>query len=100
MKNLFLLLAISLSSFSALACSTPEAQFKGVVSEVQTYEYNHYLNRCFYKIKFTEYKESMVCGLDEAVASETEFYDPTCALTVGTQVSGYLSAKDGVVVVD
>jgi uncharacterized protein YdbL (DUF1318 family) len=100
MKNLFFFLAISLSSLSAMACMNPEAQFTGVISEVQKYEYNHFLDRCFYKIKFIDYKASDVCGLDEAVSAEAEFYDQTCALTVGTQVSGYLVIKDGVVVID
>lgn len=96
MKSLMLTLAIALSAQTASAayCAKPEAQFRGVVSEVES------TNGCSFKIAFAEYAESEVCGLDISLASSTKYSDPTCSLSVGTEISGYLVVKNGVVVID
>lgn len=96
MKSFFLTLAVALSAQTASAafCPKPEAQFRGVISEVQS------TNECTFKIAFTDYAESEVCPLDVSLASSTKFSDPTCSLTVGTELSGYLIIKNGAVVID
>ena len=100
MKSLLLTIAVTLFAHSAFACEKPEAQFKGIVSQVQTYDYYENIDECFYKIKFTEFTGSNVCAIDEVKASTTEFYDSSCSLKVGTPVSGYLVEVNGVVVID
>jgi hypothetical protein len=100
MKNLFFAMAFSLSSYSAVACSNPEAQFTGVVTSVEKYETYHYITECFYKVKFTDFKASSVCPLDEEVAVAAEFSNPTCDLKEGAQVSGYLVVKNGEVIIN
>lgn len=101
MKNLVLTLALTLSAANTMAaCSNPEAQFVGVVSETKKSEYYQVLEQCFFKIQFTDYKASGVCPLDEATATEAWYEDATCNLHHGSSVSGYLVVKDGEIVIE
>ena len=100
MKKILLTMTVILFAHNNYACEKAEAQFIGIVSQVQTYEHYENIDECFYKIKFTEFAESNVCAIDEVKASTTEFYDSSCSLKVGTPVSGYLVEVNGVVVID
>ena len=100
MKNLFLSLGLLVAANSALACSNPEAQFVGTVTNHQEYTSYEVLVECYYSVKFSEYKESGVCALDEQEASKAVFFDATCSLKDGDQVSGYLVVKDGEIAID
>lgn len=101
MKNLFLSLGFLLTAHSALACSNPEAQFEGVVTNHQEYTSYEVIIECYYNIKFTDYKTSGVCGLDEQAAKTAEFFDAKCSLKDGDLISGYLVLdQDGQIVVE
>lgn len=91
MKIALIVSAFILSSQVTLACTSPEAQFMGVVTDY---------NNCSFKIKFTEYRASSVCGLDVEEAASTTFNDVSCSLKDNDQVSGYLIVEDGKVVID
>ena len=91
MKIALIVSAFVLSANAALACTNPEAQFMGVVTDY---------NNCSFKIKFIDYRESAVCGLDEEEAASTTFNDVSCSLKDNDQVSGYLIVEDGKVVID
>lgn len=91
MKIALIVFTFVLSTHAALACSNPEAQFQGVVTDY---------NNCSFKIRFTEYKESILCALDIEEAAYTTFNDASCSLKNNDQVSGYLIVKDGKVVID
>jgi hypothetical protein len=91
MKIALIVSAFVLSANAALACTKPEAQFIGVVTDY---------NNCSFKIKFTDYKESMACALDIEEAASTTFNDASCSLKDNDQVSGYLVVQDGKVVID
>lgn len=93
MKTLLIAMTIFLSVNSAFACSNPEAQFIGNVSEYNSSE-------CSYKIEFSRYNESMICPLSSEEAASTVFVDKSCSLKNGDMVSGYLIVSEGKIVIE
>lgn len=91
MKLALMTFAFVLNTHAALACTNPEAQYTGVVTDVVN---------CTFKIKFKTYNPSMTCGLDIEEAVATTFNDVSCSLKEKDQVAGYLVIKDGLVVID
>ncbi len=100
MKTIFLALAFLVSAQSVLACSNPEAQFIGKVTEYKKVGIDQYNYDCSFKIDFTSYQASGVCPLDSVEASQTEFIDTQCSLKNGDEVSGYLVVKNGQIVIE
>ena len=92
MKKMFLAFVLIIGAQAVLACSNPEAQFIGKVVE--------YGSDCSFKIDFTRFNPSMICGLSESEASLTKFQDKSCQLKDGDEVSGYLIMQDNQVVID
>ncbi len=99
MKNLVLAIGFLFSAGTALACN-PEAQFIGKVTEYSKDHLDQNVVECSFKIKFTDYKESIVCPLSFYEAEETRFVDTSCGLKNDDQVSGYLIVKDGQIVIE
>ena len=93
MKTLLIAATIFLGINSTFACSNPEAQFIGNVTEYSQSE-------CTFKIKFTMYNESMLCPLISGEASSTVFVDKNCSLKNGDFVSGYLVMNEGKVIIE
>ncbi len=100
MKVILFAVAFLVSAQSVLACSNPEAQFIGKVTEYKKVGVDQYLYDCSFKIDFTSYQASGVCPLDSAEASNTEFVDANCELKNGDEVSGYLVVKNGQIVIE
>jgi hypothetical protein len=72
-----------------------EAQFIGSVRNHQQQTADG--SMCSFQMDFSQYNESMVCGLNDADASTALFFDAGCTMKDGDQVSGYLVKKWGVV---
>jgi hypothetical protein len=106
----FILLFGVLSSMNVFAdaCTQPEAQFFGKVTGLQ-YNYDDYsqTGNCSFKLSINseDYKESGVCPLSISEATSFEFnYDlhaMECPVKAeGQLISGYLSKKDGALIIE
>jgi hypothetical protein len=86
MKSLLLIGILSLSfEAQSFECSGPnnEAQFIGVVTD-----YN--IKKCSYKIAFNRFNSSYVCPLSLEEVYDHTFFDESCSLYDGQNISGIL----------
>lgn len=95
----FLMTLVLMSSVSALACETQEAQFIGRVKNASTAYLTDAAPICSYEIEYSVFNPSSVCPLDIDAVAGFQFSDSSCTLRNGDAVSGVLVQKGEDVVI-
>lgn len=95
--KLLLALITAVSASNAFACQE-EAQFIGKVKNQHLIGFTEGQHVCAYQIEFSRFNPNMTCELSDSDASTTKFIDIGCKKRNGSDASGYLVRKDGVIV--
>lgn len=84
-------------SSADIACDQYEAQFSGVVTEVNQKRSTNGEVVCRFKAQALTYNVSWVCPLPLVTLNLNYVVDSNCSKSVGDEVSGILVLRDGVI---
>lgn len=87
-------------SVTTLACEPQEAQFIGKVKNYSVNQRSETTAECYFQIDYIMLNPSSICPLVIGEVSLTQFPDMDCSMKNGDNISGVLTKKGDVVIIE